>query len=210
MSSQEILKIEKMYYEDSMSATEIANELQIHRTTVQKWLKKNNPEKYYSFCSASGKKNKTENKNSEERFSLSKEWLGLYAKGYRLKEIAQKYGYTAVHVTNIMKKFHNKEMEALKKELKKQREENRRIVREDDIRTEANMKHNQSCHAREMSHKSILSSYTMFVMYIHLYERYQAGAYRIKRKELYCMPADMPKKFFVPIEKECQRFINIS
>lgn len=208
MISQSILKIEKMYYDENKTATEIAASFGVHRTTIQNALKKNNKERYYSFRSASGKINKKNNKSTHDWEKLSLEWLVLFKKGLKLKEIAKKYGYDATHVTNIMKKYRSEEFHRAKEERKIENEKKRAEKRQDDINIEAWMKIRQEANSKEMSHRSILSDYTMLVMYIHLYQKYTDGIYRLKYNVRHNMPADMPKTFISYEERDCSKYLK--
>ena len=118
LTEQDLLTIEKMYYEEEKAAGEIAAVFGVHRTSIQNALKKRDEARYLAFKSASGKSNKKENKSAVEWESLSAEWLALYHKGWKLKKIAKKYGYDATHVSNIMKKYQKQKFSVLKEERK--------------------------------------------------------------------------------------------
>ncbi len=208
LTEQDLVSIEEMYYEKNKQAGDIAPLFGVDRTSIQRALKKRDPERYLSFKSASGKSNKKANKSAEEWEVLSTEWLALYQKGWKLKEIAKKYGYDTTHVTNIMKKYQKQKFSALKEQRKaenfKRKEENKR----EDVLVEAGLRKQQEQNAREMSHKGILSDYAMFMMYLHLYQRYEAGIYRLRYKIRNQMPADMPKVMIYQPERDCARYLK--
>lgn len=208
LTEQDLVSIEEMYYEQNKQAGDIAALFGVDRTSIQRALKKRDPERYLAFKSASGKSNKKENKSAKEWEILSVEWLVLYKKGWKLREIAKKYGYDATHVTNIMKKYQNQNFKALKEQRKtenaKRKEENKR----EDAMVEAGMRKQQAQNAREMSHRGILSDYAMFMMYLYLYQRYEAGVYRLRYNVRSQMPADMPKVMIYQPERDCARYLK--
>ena len=208
LTEQDLICIEKMYYEENKKAGDIAALFGVDRTSIQRALKKRDLEKYLSFKSASGKSNKKENKGAKEWEKLSTEWLELYKKGWKLKEIAKKYGYDATHVTNIMKKYQNEQLSALKERRKAENAKRKEENKLEDALVEAGIKEQQAQNAKEMSHRGILSDYAMFMMYLHLYQRYEAGIYRLRYEIRNQMPADMPKKMIYQPERDCARYLK--
>ena len=208
LTEQDLVSIEEMYYEQNKQAGDIAALFGVDRTSIQRALKKRDPERYLAFKSASGKSNKKENKSAVEWESLSAEWLALYHKGWKLKKIAKKYGYDATHVSNIMKKYQKQKFGVLKEERKAENLRRKEDNTKEDAIVEAGMKKQQEQNAREMSHRGILSDYAMFMMYLHLYQRYEAGVYRLKYKIRNQMPADMPKVMIYNPERDCARYLK--
>lgn len=208
LTEQDLVSIEQMYYEEKKEAKDIAALFGVHRTSIQNALKKRDIERYLSFKSGSGKLNKKENKSAKEWESLSVEWLVLYKKGWKLKEIAKKYGYDVTYVTNIMKKYQNQNFKALKEQRKAENARRKEKNKQEDAMVEAGMRKQQAQNAREMSHRGILSDYAMFMMYLYLYQRYEAGVYRLRYNVRNQMPVDMPKVMIYQPERDCARYLK--
>lgn len=206
--NENIIRIEKLYYKENKTATEIAGIFGVHRTSIQRALKKNNEDRYLAFSSASGKSNRKENNSIEDWKKISIECLALYKRGWKLKEIAKKYKYDVVHVCNIMKKYQKEAMKLAKEERVKENAKKKIEAREDDVRVTAYLKRMQAANAREMSHNNMLSNYTAFLIYFHLYQRYEDGVYRLKYSVRNQVTTDVPRSYVCQVERDCARYLK--
>lgn len=197
-----VRQAEKLYYEQNKTASEIAVIFQVNRTTVQRWLKSNNPEEYDKFTSASQKKNKRKHYSEAERKDLAQIWLKLFSEGRKLKDIAKEYDCSVSYISILMKKYVAKEiaeLKAIKTEKAKEKKLLNKVKIEEEKRVDAWLKYQQAINAIEMSHGRSLSTYSMFMMHIHLFTQKKTNVFELKKELRHQMPYSMPKKYIYNI-----------
>lgn len=199
-------EVKKLYYDENKTATEIASIIRVNRTTIQRWLKKENPEKYNNYTSSSNRKNKKKNFSDLERKEIAKIWILLFSSGKKLREIAKKYNCSISFVSTTMKKYNPQLLVKIKTKLKVEKIAKRKELqlelkrkKEEERQMEAGMRSQQAKHAAQMSYGRNLSSYSIFMMYHHLYNRVEYNIYIIKSEFKNFISFDMPQKYVLAV-----------